>query len=170
MGAMLGGSYGSTNSQSTSSSNANTANTYAPGQTGLQSQLGTSLSQNLAASDSGTLTPGTTAMQTSAADQINKTSSGLTDRVNQFLAQRRFGKSGQTGTATLQGELGRESQLGTSAATFAGQQQTLNSTNLLAALNYAFSSLGTTQAATGATQGSGSGWGISGGVGVGKTS
>jgi hypothetical protein len=118
----------------------------------------------LTAKDTGTLTPGTTAMETQAADQINKTSGGLTDRVNKFLAQRGFGKSGQTGKATLQGELGREAALGSNAATFAGQQQALNSQSLLAALNYAFTSLG--QTAFGKSTGSSSQWGVSGGAGV----
>jgi hypothetical protein len=101
-------------------------------------------------------------METQAADQINKQSSGLTDRVNQFLAQRGFGKSGATGKATLQGELGRQAALGANTASFAGMQQNLNSQNLLAALNYAFTSLGTN--AFGKSTGESSGWDISGGV------
>jgi hypothetical protein len=160
MGLSMGGSTGGTSSSATGSST--TSNTYSPGQSSLQSQLGTSLSSDLTAKDTGTLTPGTTAMETQAADQINKTSSGLTDRVNQFLAQRGFGKSGQTGKATLQGELGREAALGSNAATFAGQQQALNSQSLLAALNYAFTSLG--QTAFGTSTGNSSQWGVSGGL------
>lgn len=156
MGLSLGGAYGATTSQSTGQST--TANSYAPGQTGLQGDLGKSLSTDLAAKDAGTLSPGTTALKTQAADSINKTSGGLTDRVTQFLAQRGFGKSGATGQASLQGELGRESALGNNEATFAGQQQNLNSQNLLAALNYAFTSLGSS--AQGASTGSGTSWGV----------
>jgi hypothetical protein len=158
MGASFSGQ--SQQAQQTGTSTGTAASTFSPGQSSLQSQLGTNLSSDLTASGSGTLTPGTTAMETAAADQINKTSGGLTDRVNQFLAQRGFGKSGQTGKATLQGELGREAALGSNAATFAGQQQALNSNNLLAALNYAFTSLGQTTAGTtsGTYSGSGSGF------------
>ncbi len=170
MGAMLGGSYGSTQSKSTSSSNSNLANTYGAGQTGLQTQLGSSLANDLAAGSNGTLTPGTTAQLTAANDSTNKTAGGLTDRVNQFLAARGFGKSGATGKAALQGELGRESQIGSNTAAAYGGQNSLNSTNLLAALNYAFTSLGQTDAASGTTSGSGSGWGIAGGVGMGAAS
>lgn len=164
MGLSMGESSGGTTSSATGSSTQN--KTFSPGQTSLQKQIGTNLSSDLTAADAGTLTPGTTAMETQAADQINKTSSGLTDRVNQFLAQRGFGKSGQTGKATLQGELGREAALGSNAATFAGQQQALNSNNLLAALNYAFTTLG--QTATGTSTGQSSGWGqqVGGGIAV----
>ena len=109
--------------------------------------------------------PGTVAQETQADDQINKTSSGLTDRVNAFLAQRGFGKSGATGTATLQGELGREGAIGNEAATADAQQNTLNSTNLLAALNYAFTSLGSSS--SGASSGNSSGWGFGGGASIG---
>jgi hypothetical protein len=162
MGASFGGQSSQEQATTSGTSTGTAAKTFSPGQSSLQTQLGTSLSRNLTAADAGTLTPGTTAMETQAADQINKTSSGLTDRVNQFLAQRGFGKSGQTGKATLEGELGREAQLGTNAANFAGMQQGLNSQNLLAALNYAFTSLGQTTAGTtsGTYSGTGSqfGW------------
>jgi hypothetical protein len=164
MGLSLGGSYGQTTSSSTGSSTTSQKNAYAPGQTAVQGQTGTTLSRDLAAANAGTLSPGTTAMETNAADQINKTSSGLTDRVNQFLAQRGFGKSGQTGQTALQGELGRESQLGTNAANFAGMQTNLNQQNLLAALNYAFTSLGTTAASSGVSSGKGTDWGVGAGV------
>jgi hypothetical protein len=169
MGASLGGAYNSAQSKATSTSNQNEQNTYGAPQSYLQSQLGSSLTQDLTARNTGTLTPGTAAMETQAADQINKTSGGLTDRVNAFLAARGFGKSGETGKATLQGELGRENSLANNAATFAGQQQTLNQSNLLAALNYAFTQLGQTTAASGMTTGSGSGWGVAGGVSAGAT-
>jgi hypothetical protein len=156
MGMSLGGAYGQTNQSATGSSNQ--SNTYAQPQTSLQTQLGTSLSKNLASADAGTLSPGTAAMKTSAADQINKTSSGLTDRVNSFLAQRGFGSSGMTGKTTLEGELGRESALGQNEANFAGMQQGLNAQNLLAALNYAFTSLGSS--AFGQSTGNTSQWGV----------
>ena len=160
MGLSLGGSVGGTSSSSTGSSNQ--SNTYSAPQTAVQNAAGSTLSSDLADASAGTLTPGTTAEETTAADQINQTSSGLTGRVNQFLAQRGFGASGQTGEATLQGELGRERNLGTNAANFAGQQNTMNNSNLLAALNYAFTSLGSS--ASGASSGSGSSWGLGAGV------
>jgi hypothetical protein len=165
MGASLGGSYGSTSSQSTGKSDTTQANTYALGQTDLQTQLGKSLSSSLAASDAGTLSPGVQAQETASADQINKTAGGLTDRINSFLAARGFGKSGTTGKATLQGELGRESQLAGNQANFAQVQQGVNSSNLLAALNYAFTSLGLTQNETASSSGSSSGFKLGGGLG-----
>jgi hypothetical protein len=161
MGLSFGGAAGGTNSNSTSSSVQN--NTYAPGQTGVQSDLGTTLSQDLAASNSGTLTPGNTAALTSANDSTNQNAAGLTGRVTQFLAQRGFGQSGQTGQADLQGELSRESQIGTNTANAQANQGTQNSSNLLAALNYAFTSLGST--ASGTSTGSTTGWGVGAGVG-----
>jgi len=163
MGLTLGGSSGGTTSSSTGNSTTN--KTFSPGQSSLQDQLGSSLATNLKASDSGTMSPGVTAQKTQAADTINKTSSGLTDRVNQFLAARGFGKSGATGQATLQGELGRESQLAGNEANFAQVQQGVNSQNLLAALNYAFTQLG--QTASGASTGDSSSWGVNAGVGLG---
>ena len=163
MGLSLGGSGGGTTSNATSASSQ--SNKYSPGQTALQDQTGTTLSSDLAASSAGKLTPGTVAQETAADDQVNKTSSGLTDRVNSFLAQRGFGKSGSTGKATLEGELGRESQVGSNAATFAGKQDSLNSTNLLAALNYALTSLGSS--ATGTSSGDSSSWGVGAGASVG---
>jgi hypothetical protein len=166
MGLSYGQSSGQTSSSGTTASTGSQQNVYAPGQTALRGQVGGTLSQDLTAANAGTLSPGVTAMETNAADQINKTSSGLTDRVNQFLAQRGLGKSGQTGKATLEGELGRESQLGTNAATFAGQQTNLNQQNLLAALNYAFSSLGSNVNQTGTTSGTGTSKGTSFGAQV----
>lgn len=147
----MGLSYGQTSGETSGASS--TSNKYSSAQSGLQDQIGSTLASNLAAANGGTLSPGVTAMKTQAADQINKTAGGLTDRVTQFLAQRGFGKSGQTGQASLQGELGRESQIGNNEANFAGQQSNLNTSNLLAALNYAFSSLGTSGTTSGTSSG-----------------
>jgi len=60
--------------------------------------------------------------------------------------------------------LGRQSALAGNEANFASIQQGVNSQNLLAALNYAFTSLGAT--ASGKSTGSTSGFGISGGLGI----
>jgi hypothetical protein len=168
MGVSLGGSYGQTSSSATSTGQQNQQKTFSPGQSSLQDQLGTSLASSLAASTSGGLSPGVQAQQTQAADAINTTSSGLTDRVTKFLAQRGFGKSGKTGQATLQGELGRQGALAGNAANFAGVQQNANSGNLLAALNYALTNLGMSTTASGSSTGNTSGWGIAGGAGFGK--
>lgn len=153
MGLSLGGG----SSQGTSSST--TSGTYSPAQSGLQNQLGSTLSTDLAAANAGVLTPGNTAALTAKNDATNKTSNGLTGRITNFLAQRGFGASGQTGEANLQGELGRESQVGSNTASAYADQGNQNSSNLLAALNYAFTSLGSSS--DGAQQGSGFNWGAS---------
>lgn len=61
-------------------------------------------------------------------------------------------------------ELGRQADLANNNANFAKVQQDSNSTNLLAALNYALTGLGTTGAST--SNGTGSGSGFNWGVGV----
>jgi hypothetical protein len=173
MGAGLGASYGSTKSSSTATgtSTGTSSNTYSAPQKSLQDELGSSLSSSLDASNKGTLSPGVKAEKNAAADQINKTSGGLLDRVNSFLAARGFGKSGATGKAALSSELGRESDLGANEANFAQVQQTQNSSNLMAALQYAFQQLGLTQdtSETGTTSGKSSGFQVGGGVSAGFT-
>ena len=144
----MGLNYGQSSGSTTGSQSGQTAGVYSPGQTALQTQLGSSLSTNLADANAGVMSPGVTAEKTAAADTINKTSGGLMDRVNSFLAARGFGKSGQTGQAALQGELGRESQLGGNEANFAQVQQGVNSQNLLASLNYALTNMGMTSSGT----------------------
>lgn len=155
----MGLSYGQTSGATTGATSSATSGTYSPTQTGVQNQTGNLLSQDLSASANGALSPGTVAQETSADDQINTTDAGLTGRVNQFLAQRGFGPSGQTGQATLQGELGREGAIGNEAATADAQQNSMNSTNLLAALNYAFTSLGSSSAGASSGTSSGSSFG-----------
>jgi hypothetical protein len=160
MGLSLGGSMGGTSSSSTGSSTQ--ANTYNPTQQTTQGDIGTALQQDLAASNAGVLTPGTQAEETTSADTINKTAAAGMNRTQQLLASRGFGPSGMTGQATLQSELARESAQGANTATYAGMQNTMNSQNLLAALNYAFTSLGST--ASGTSTGTSSGWDIGGGA------
>lgn len=154
---------GGTSSSSTGSSTQ--SNTYSPGQTSLQSQLGSSLSSDLAGASAGTMSPGVTAQETASADAINKTAAGTGSRISQFLASRGFGKSGATGSAGLQTELGRQSDLASNQANFAGVQQNVNGQNLLASLNYALTSLGSS--GTGASSGSGSSWGVGATAGAG---
>lgn len=160
MGLSLGGSYSSANSSTTSSSSEN--KTFSAPQTGIQNQLGSNLSSDLSAANTGTLSPGVQAQKTQGADAINTESSGLQGRMQSFLAQRGFGKSGQSGKTALSGELGRQSALGNNEANFAQVQQNNNQSNLLAALNYAFTQMGTT--AAGQSDGSSSSWGVKGGV------
>jgi hypothetical protein len=155
----MGLSFGGSSSQNQSSGQQSQQNVYAPGQSGVQGALGSDLMTALGAASSGTLTPGVTAGETQADDQINKTAAGTTSRVNQLLAARGFGPSGQTGQTTLQGELARESGIGAETGIAQQQQQNLNSTNLLAALNYAFTSLGSNLTGRSMGSGSGSNWG-----------
>jgi hypothetical protein len=159
---MAGGSYGQTSQSSTGTSN--TQNTFSPTQTATQDLLGTGLQTALASSNAGTLTPGVAAQKTAAASQINKTAAGTLDRTNAFLASRGFGKSGTAGKAALQTDLARQGALGANEANFADIQQRLNSQNLLAALNYAFTALG--QTARGTSTGKSSGWGLNAGAGL----
>jgi hypothetical protein len=123
---------------------------------------------------SGGLSPNVQATETAGADQINKTSAGLGDRMNKFLAARGFGKSGAAGSSALQTEIGREGALGTNASAAAGTQIGENNTLLSDALGFAFANPGQTAAGStsGATSGttsgatSGSGFGISAGGSV----
>ena len=160
----MGLNFGGGSSKSATSGTTSTSGTFSPGQTSLQSDLGTSLATNLKSSDAGTFSPGVAAQKTQAADAINKTSGGLTDRINTFLASRGFGKSGTTGQTALQGELGRQSALAGNEANFAQVQQGVNSSNLLAALNYAFTQLGQTTSASGSTSGKNSGFQVAVGI------
>jgi hypothetical protein len=137
----------------------------------MQSTLA-SLFQSLAPSlASGTLSPATQATETAGADQINKTSAGLGDRMTKFLASRGFGSSGTTGKVALQGELGRESALGANASAAAGNQLQQNSQSLAEMLGFAFANPGssTTGNSSGTTTGASSGtaYGVSAGGGVG---
>src|ERR1035438_6016572 len=106
---------------------------------------------------SGAISPNVQAMQTAGADQINKTSAGLGTRMQNFLAQRGFAKSGTSGKVALQGELGRESALGANASAASALQLQQNNTMLSDALNLAFSKIGQTTTGTANS----SGWGTS---------
>lgn len=162
MGLSFGGSTGSTSSQSNSSGSQ--SNLFSGLQTALQGQLGSTLSSDLSAAGTGQLSPGVTAGETAADDQINKTGSAALTRTQQMLAARGFGSSGTTGQATLQSGLNTAAGIGNEAGVAQGQQQNLNQANLLSALNYAFTSLGSS--ATGASTGSSSGSALALGAGV----
>src|ERR1039458_5307095 len=105
-GAATGGTSSTTSGTNTEQ------NTYSAGQTSLQDMLSKMFAQFfLPGLTSGAISPNVQAMQTAGADQINKTSAGLGDRMQKFVAQRGFGKSGTSGKVALSGELSRESAL-----------------------------------------------------------
>ena len=160
MGASLGGSYASTNSSSKSQSQQ--ANTYTPGQSGLQDLLAKAFSILVPSTASGGISPNVQAVQTAGADQINKTSSGLGDRMQRFLAQRGFGSSGTAGKTALAGELGRQSNLAANASAASGLQLQQNNSYLSDALQFAFNQIGQTGSESGS--GSSSGYKVGGGV------
>ncbi len=174
LSAVLGinASGGATSGSTSGTSSGTTADTktptYTPGQSGAQTGLAQLFQSLLPSLSSGGISPNVQAMQTAGADQINKTSSGLTDRMNRFLAQRGFGSSGSTGKVALQGELGRESALGANASAASGLQLQQNNTSLADLLAFAFANPGSasTGMSTGATSGTSSGSGF--GVGVGS--
>ena len=165
MGAFLGASYGSQSASSSSSGTKST--TYSPEQMAAQYALGQAFNGLVPSLATGANPANVTAAQTGAADSINKTSSGLQDRMTRMLASRGLGASGQTGKVALQGELGRESGLAANNANFANIGLNYGQNLLQNALLYAFNGIGETQQNSGTS--SGSGWGISGGVGVGKS-
>ena len=75
-----------------------------------------------------------------------------------MLAARGFGPSGSTGQATLQSGLNTASGIAGETGVAEGQQQNLNQSNLMAALNYAFTSLGSSGSTSSQQQGSQYGW------------
>lgn len=162
--AGLGISGGYQSSSTKTSSSGSQANTYSPEQTALQTGLSKLFSSLLPGIASGTMTPDVTAAKTGAADSINKTYSGLGDRMNRFFASRGFGQSGTAGKAALQTELGRAGAIGTNEANFAGIQLDQNNKLLTDALAAAYQTLGSsfTQQGTGNS----SGWGIGSSFGM----
>lgn len=164
MGLSLGGSTGGTSESKTGTASSTATPTYSGDQTGLQALLSKVFSSLLPATADGGISPNVQAVQTAGADEINKTSSGLGDRMNRFLAQRGFGKSGATGKAALQTEIGRESALGANASAASGLQLGQNSTALSDALGFAFANPGGTKTGTTSETGDTSGWGTSAGA------
>jgi hypothetical protein len=163
----VGGSSGTTSGTSSGTK----TNTYSGDQSGLQSTLASifqSLSPSLA---SGGISPNVQAMQTAGADQINKTSAGLGDRMTKFLAARGFGSSGTSGKTALQGELGRESALGANASAASGLQLQQNNQSLQDMLGFAFANPGqnTTGVTSGTSSGTSYGVGVGGGAAFGPT-
>lgn len=156
MGASLGHAMGSTE-QSTQS---DASNKYSSGQTSLQDSILKALGTFIPGLTSGVVSPNVTNLQTAGADQINKTSSGLGDRMQRFLAQRGFGKSGTSGKVALSTELGRESALGANASAASGLQLQQNSGMLSDALKAAFETMGSSGSASGASSSSGTTMGV----------
>ncbi|HWE51409.1 MAG TPA: hypothetical protein VG273_16575 [Bryobacteraceae bacterium] len=158
------------------------ANTYSGGQSDLQTMLGQLFQSLIPSFSSGTATPLQTAATTGAADQINKSYQGSGDALTKQLAARGLGSSGQSGQATLQTELGRQSALANNLTSSASSSIDQQNQDLLAALNYAFTSTGlstagstfgtgttnTSGSSSGTSSGSGSNWGanVSGAIGI----
>jgi hypothetical protein len=134
-------------------------------QEALQGTIGNVFSALVPSFATGATPANVTAMETQGADQINKTSSGLVDRMTKFLSSRGFGSSGQTGKVALNAELGRESDLAANHSNFASTALNYGSNLLTQALAYAFNGIGQKQEQQGTS--SQSGFGISGGVGIG---
>jgi hypothetical protein len=165
MGLSLGGSMGGSSSQSTANSAGTTANTYSPGQSALQTALLSAFSSIIPGMSTGALSPNVAAAATGSANAINQTGASTLQRVNQFLASRGMGGSGQSGQADLATSLNTASNLGANQSAAAGQQLGLTSGYLTDALGAAFNPSGQTTSNSGSTKGSGSSYGF--GVGAG---
>jgi hypothetical protein len=165
MGLNFGGQSAQQSASTSGTSNSTSTPTYTSDQSGLQTMLSSLFKTLMPAATSGSISPNVQAMQTAGADQINKTSAGLGDRMQKFLAQRGFGSSGTSGKVALQGELGRESALGANASAASGLQLQQNSTMLADALAMAYANPGAVKSGTdsGTSSGtsSGSNWGAS---------
>ncbi len=154
MGLNFGGSSQKSNATTTQQQQ------YTPEQSDLQSGLLNAFKTLLPGLTSGGIGPNVAKVQTQNADTINKQSTGMGAKLQQFLASRGFGQSGESGKAQLQTELGRQGALaGNDAA--AGQMQLNQNSSLLSdALAAAYKSIGYTGNNT--TSGSGTNWGVSG--------
>lgn len=167
MGLSFGGSTGGTSSSSSSNSSGTNQSIFSPGQSSLQSMLGQFFQSLIPSLSSGSPSTITQAATTQTADQINKNFAAEGNTLQQQLAARGFGPSGLSGQTTLQTELAREGAQAGNLEAGANSQIQQNQSSLLDALNYAFTSLGSTASAAGTTKGSSSGWGVGAGVGVG---
>jgi hypothetical protein len=101
------------------------------------------------------MSPNTRAVTTAAAGDINQNYQTAGDAVQKSLAQRGFGRSGASGKATLQTELGRQAALAGNESAGAKSQLDQNNQSLLAALNYALTGMGSTTTSTGTQNESG---------------
>jgi hypothetical protein len=150
----MGLSFGGTTTNSTA--NASTTPTFTPQQTGLQSSLASLLQGLLPSVASGQNSPQVVGQQTQADNETNTNYNALGKRMNQFLAARGFGQSGQAGQTELQTNLAREGALGTNAANAGAEQLNLDQSYLSDALALAFNTPGSSS--TGSTSGSSSGY------------
>jgi hypothetical protein len=165
MGFSFGGSGGSsttTSSQNTSGTSTATKN-YSADQQNLQSQLLQTLNGLITSPANN---PQIQASQTASADQINGQYSSMGDRLNQYLAQRGFGQSGQAGQAALQTELGRQGALAQNSATYGQAGLNLMTTGLQDALAAAYNPASQTTVSDSSTTGkqNTSNYQLSGGV------
>ena len=101
-------------------------------------------------------------MKTASADAINKTYTGIGDRMSKFLASRGFGQSGTAGKTQLQTELGRAGAIANNEASFSGLQLDQNNSFLSDMLNAAFQKMGSSFTGNSSS----SGFGIGGGFGM----
>lgn len=158
MGLAFGGSTGGTSSKASSSSAQD--NVYSPDQSTVQSLFGRFAQALIPSLTAGDLAPATEAQTTANADKINRNFSGVASNLMKAYAARGFGPSGQAGDSTLQTELARQGAQAGNLEAGADSQLQQNQQSLLAALQYAFQSLGTTAAGT--STGNSSSWGFTG--------
>jgi hypothetical protein len=150
----LAGGLGLSGGYSSSSSKSTDTPTYSAGQSSLQGTLLDALTKLLLGGGS---SPQLQALQTQSADQINKNFSGVSDRINSFLASRGFGQSGLTGGAALSTELGRQGALAGNTATYGGLSLNQFNTGLADALQFAFANPGSSKTSSGSSFGFGIG-------------
>jgi hypothetical protein len=86
--------------------------------------------------------------------------------MNQFLASRGFGQSGQTGQAALQTELGRQGALATNAANAGANQLAQNNTTLADAMAFSLANPGSSNTGNATASGNASNWGFGAGAGA----
>lgn len=143
LGGLIGGFGGSKSARTaTGESSGTTTPTYTTGQTGLQGALEKVLSTLLPGVASGEKSQNVQALETAGAEGVNRNYATLGDRMNRFLAQRGFGKSGKVGAAALETELGRQGALAKNATDAAGLQLDQNNELLSNALRFAFANPG----------------------------
>lgn len=151
MGLSMEKASSTASSNATTNQSGTTANQYSDGQSGLQAMLGEFFQKLIPGMASGAMDPNVTALKDRAAGHINDTATASGEGLQRKLASRGMGRSGMSGKAALSTELARQGSLAGNEAAAGGLQLGQNNQNLLAALNYALTSMGTTSAST-ATQ------------------
>lgn len=162
LGSLLGG-LSNTKAANTATNSANFSNmggtsgstspTFSPTQTGVQSATGAALENEV---QNG---PNITPLETSGTNNINQTYQSIGDRLQQSLASRGFGNSGASGSAALQTNLGRASEIGNLQSSLEGYAMQQQQTALGQATGFGFAAPGSTYGSS--TTGSGSSYGTS---------